>query len=61
MSRRAQKITVTTIGNPPLDGAEAFARWMAAVLNKQLDPGPHKPGDGAAPLTVSPPRNDEDA
>lgn len=43
MSRRAQKITVTTVGTPPLEGAEVFAKWMAAVLNKQTDPGPDKP------------------
>lgn len=49
MSRRAQRITVTTIGAPPLEGAEAFARLMATVLSKQPDPSPGKPVDGAVP------------
>lgn len=35
--KRAKKITVTTTGTPPLEGAEAFARWMAEALNKKPD------------------------
>lgn len=32
--RPAPKIRVTSIGKPPLSGAAAFARLMAAVLNR---------------------------
>lgn len=34
MTKRAQKITVKTVGRPPISGAAAFARLMAAVLNR---------------------------
>ena len=32
MTKRAQKITVKTVGKPPLSGAAAFARLLTAVM-----------------------------
>ncbi|MHB1091538.1 hypothetical protein [Thiobacillus sp.] len=32
--KRARTIRVTSIGKPPLSGAAAFARLLAAVMNR---------------------------
>ena len=46
--RRPAKIHVTTVGNPPLDGAAAFARLLAASHNKNpAAPASQECGDPA--------------
>lgn len=37
MSRRAKKITVTTVGTPPLEGAKVVARLIVAEIKKRSD------------------------